>query len=493
MSRPVRVRIAPSPTGNCHVGTARNALYNMLYARQHGGTFVLRIDDTDVKRSTQESEQGVLEGLKWLGLQWDEGPDIGGPFGPYRQSERMDQYRQYAQQLLDQERAYPCFCTPQELRQERRAARAAGIAFRYSGKCRSLTAGEVRRRMQAGEKAAIRLKIEPGRMSFVDLVQGLIEQDAALIGDPIIMRSNGMPVYSFATVVNEHDMQISHVLRSTEHINNTFPQLQMYEALGFEPPFFGHLGLLLNPDRSKISKRTGAVYIGEFRDMGYVPEAMINHLALSGWNPGTEQELFSLEELVSVFSLDRCNRSNAIFDRPKMLWLNGHYIRHMSLADLTQRIVPFLVEDGLLDTTSLSAAERDRLQRVVALEQERLKTLADAPEAMRFFFQDPDPAACVDLLLKNRFAKRHSLGELHIALSGSLEALREVAQWSVPAIEAALDGEADALGWKRAELLMPVRIVISGRTATPPLFETLENVGRQAAIRRLEAVTAALL
>jgi glutamyl-tRNA synthetase len=491
-NKSVRVRIAPSPTGNCHVGTARNALYNLIYARQHGGAFVLRIDDTDVKRSTEESEQGVLEGLKWLGLQWDEGPDIGGPFGPYRQSERRDQYRRYAQQLLEQGRAYHCFCTPEELKRERRAAREEGVSFKYSGKCRNLPAAEVRRRLQTGAKAAVRLKIDPRSMAFVDLVQGPIEQDAALIGDPIIVRANGMPVYSFATVVNEHDMQISHVLRSTEHINNTFPQLQMYEALGFEPPAFGHLGLLLNPDRSKISKRTGAVYIGEFRDMGYLPEAMVNHLALSGWNPGTEQEIFDLDALLATFSLDRCGKANAIFDRPKLLWLNGHYIRHISVEDLTRRVVPFLVDDGLLASESLTPAEHERLQRIISLEQERLKTLADAPQTLRFFFQDPDPRTCVELLQRNRFARRHTLSELRAAFVGSLDALRDVAQWLVPALEWALDEQASSLGWKRAELLMPLRIAISGRVATPPLFETMECVGQAATTRRLETIIALL-
>jgi glutamyl/glutaminyl-tRNA synthetase len=249
---------------------------------------------------------------------------------------------------------------------------------------------------------------------------------------------------------------------------------------------------LLNPDRSKISKRTGAVYIGEFRDMGYLPEAMVNHLALSGWNPGTEQEIFDLEALLAAFSLDRCGKANAIFDRPKLLWLNGHYIRHISVEDLTRRVTPFLVDDGLLASESLGPAEHARLQQIISLEQERLKTLADTPQTLRFFFRDPDPGTCVELLRKNRFARRHALTELRAAFERSLDALRDVAQWSVPVLESTLDEQSSCTGWKRAELLMPIRIAISGRAATPPLFETMECVGQVATIRRLETIIAVL-
>ncbi len=308
IDHPVRVRIAPSPTGNCHVGTARNALFNLIFARQHGGAFILRIDDTDAKRSTQVSERGVLEGLRWLGLDWDEGPDSGGPFGPYRQSERLDLYRSLVQKLLDEGKAYYSFDTPDELSQERALALANGLPPRYSGRDRDLSAREVHTRLSAGLKPTVRLKINPEPMQFVDLIQGGIEQSGALLSDPVILRSNGTPTYNFVTAVDEHTMQISHVLRSAEHISNTFPQLQIDAALGFEPPKFAHFALLLNPDRSKISKRTGAVYIGQFRELGYLPETMINYLALEGWNPGTGQEIFSLDELVAAFSLEHCSQ-----------------------------------------------------------------------------------------------------------------------------------------------------------------------------------------
>jgi glutamyl-tRNA synthetase len=469
-------------------------LYNLLYARQRGGTFVLRIDDTDLKRSTKASEEGVLSGLRWLGLRWDEGPDIGGPFGPYRKSERLDLYNARIQRLLGLNRAYHCFCTPEELEVERRRARAAGVAYRYSGRCRTLTDAQVKSRLRAGHASVIRFQIEPRAMTYVDLVQGPIEQDMSLIGDPVILRSNGMPTYGFATVANEIEMQISHVLRSAEHITNTFPQIQMHEALADEIPAFGHFNLLLNPDRSKISKRAGAVFIGQFRDMGYLPEAMINHLALSGWNPGTEQESFTFDELLQVFSLERCGRANAIFDYTKLLWLNGYYIRQLTVKELTQRIVPYLVQDGLLPSETLDAAELGRLTELVSLEQERLKTLAEAPDVLRFFFRDPDPDTCVDLLQRNRFAKRHPLTALRPALGNARAALDAVdgREWSASRLERVLDAQTARLGWKRAELLMPIRIAVSGREATPSLFETLSCLGKAATVRRLDAAVASL-
>jgi glutamyl-tRNA synthetase len=488
--RPVRTRIAPSPTGNCHVGTARNALYNLLYARQHGGRFVLRIDDTDAVRSTQASEEGVLEGLRWLGLDWDEGPDVGGPYGPYRSSERLDLYWHYLHRLLDAGRAYYCFCTPEELEREREQAQAEGRAYRYSGKCRALAVAEVNRRLRAGRPSVMRFVIEPGQMIYRDLVQGAIEQDAALIGDPVIWRSDGRPTYNFATVVDEIEMEISHVLRSAEHISNTFPQLQMYEALQVAPPAFGHFGLLLNADRSKISKRSGATYIGEFHDQGYLPEAMVNHLALSGWNPGTDQELFCLDDLLRTFSLDRCSRSNAVYDRDKLSWLNGVYIRDLSAGELASRLVPYLENGDVLPPAGApDAPALDRLARIVALEQERLKTLAEAPDALRFFYHDPDPAACIELLETNRYARRHSPGDLGAALAETLEDLRalDAESWQGDALERVLDARGKGLGWKRAELLMPIRIAVSARAATPPLFETLEHLGRDTALRRLAA------
>jgi glutamyl/glutaminyl-tRNA synthetase len=334
-------------------------------------------------------------------------------------------------------------------------------------------------------------------MAYVDLVQRTIEQDGALIGDPIIVRTSGRATYNFATVVNECVMEITHVLRSADHISNTFLQLQMYAALResglcAETPAFGHFSLLLNPDKSKISKRSGATYVGEFRDMGYLPEAMLNHLALSGWNPGTDEEWFSFDELVDRFTLDRCSPANAVYDRDKLLWMNGATIRLLSVDELTRRLLPRLAEAGVLPSADLAPDAFKHLAGIVALEQERLKTLADAPDALRFFYHDPTPVDAVDLLGRNRYAKRHTLPELSAALGAALSDLRALGgnQWTGEHLECVLDALGARLGWKRAELLMPVRIAVSARAATPPLFETLEHLGRAATLRRVEAVLA---
>jgi glutamyl-tRNA synthetase len=493
--RPIRVRIAPSPTGNCHVGTARGALYNLLFARQHGGAFVLRIDDTDQKRSTGDSETGIYAGLRWLRLNWDEGPDVGGPCGPYRQSERLDLYREAARYLLDAGRAYRCFCTPNELESERRTALARGEPPRYSGRCRTLTSRQIRAKLEVRTEHVVRLRIEPKLMVVNDIVQGEVTQDAALLGDPVIVKSDGIPIYHFATVIDEHAMAISHVIRGAEHLNNTFPQLQMYEALGYTPPAFAHTGLLLNPDRSKIGKRNGAVYIGEFAALGYLPETMINHLALSGWNPGTDTEIFSFDELLQVFSLERCSPSNAIFDRDKLLWLNGAHIRSLPVSELTRRVRPFLVGADLLAEPPVGATESGPdLEAIIALEQARFKTLDEAPDMLSFFFHDPDPAAAVALMTQDRFTRKRLGYELREGLETARQGLERLDAdlWTVSRLSAVLELQVTALGWKRGELFMALRIAISGRQATPSLFETLEALGRSTTLRRLRAVIAAL-
>lgn len=484
--RPVRVRIAPSPTGHCHVGTARTALYNLLFARQHGGTFILRIDDTDARRSTQASETGVLEGLAWLGLAWDEGPDVGGPFGPYRQSERLDTYREAAQRLLDEGRAYFCFCTKEE------GAPDAPTIGPHVDPCASIPPAEARERAKR-EPAAVRMRIPPREFRFVDLLRGAITQDMALLGDRIIMKADGLPTYSFATAVDEQNMRITHVLRSAEHISNTFLQLAVYDALGWTPPDFAHFSLLLNPDGSKISKRAGAVYVGEFREQGMLPEAVLNHVALAGWNPGTEQEIFSLAQLQQAFSIERCAIANAVFDHTKLQWMNGVYIRGLDRDDLARRVVPFLEDAGL---PAAAEAERDfaHFAGLVGLVQEGLKSLAEAPAALEFFFRTPDPAHGVELLQTNKFAKKHSLAEIAAAFDELAPGLAAIpaAGWTSAALETVLNAELDKLGWKKGELLMAIRIAVAGREATPSVFHTLESLGREATLARLHATRALL-
>jgi glutamyl-tRNA synthetase len=483
--RPVRVRIAPSPTGNCHVGTARTALYNLLFARQHGGAFVLRIDDTDARRSTAASEAGVLEGLAWLGLRWDEGPDVGGPFGPYRQSERLASYREAARRLLDAGRAHWCFCTQEEAAE--RTAEGAPSGPRLDP-CAAIPPAEAEARVAAGERAAVRFRVPRSELKFADLVRGEIAQDMTLLGDRIIVKADGLPVYSFATVVDEALMRITHVLRSAEHISNTFLQLAIGEALGYEPPRFAHFSLLLNPDGSKISKRSGAIYVGDFRDQGMLPEAVLNHVALAGWNPGTEQEVFSLPELERAFSIARCATANAVFDHAKLHWMNGVYIRSLQPDDLARRLTPFLERAGMVE------GDPHRLTELTALVQEGLKTLAEAPEALAFFFRPPDPASSAALLETNKFARKHTLAQIAGAFDELLPVLEGVqrAGWTSAAIEAALEAELAKLGWKKGELLMAVRIAATGREATPSLFHTLEALRAGPTLERLRALRALL-
>jgi glutamyl-tRNA synthetase len=469
----VRVRIAPSPTGNCHVGTARTALFNLLLARQQGGTMILRIDDTDRRRSTKASEEGVLEGLRWLGLAWDEGPETGGAYGPYRQSERLDLYRRYADQLVASGHAYPCYCTEEELDQERKAQEAAGQPPMYSGRCAHLTAEERAARAAVNPAPTIRLRAPENDLVFDDLIRGTIRLATGLLGDFIIIKSDGMPTYNFATVIDEHLMGISHVLRGNEHISNTFPQLAAYQALDWTPPRFGHLNLQLNPDRTKISKRTGAVYVGQFRELGYLPEALINFLALQGWNPGDNREVFTFDELQEAFSVERCTQANAVFDMQKLDWLNAVHMRRLSAADLSRRILPFMQGAGLLPA-SPDVADLDKLEKATALIHERLKRLAEAPELLDFYFSEPAPAA----------------EEFDRAICGvAAERLAALPDWEHASIEPCLRELAKETGKKPAELFMPLRLAISGRRVTPPIFETLVILGRETTLRRLRAVT----
>lgn len=478
----VRVRIAPSPTGNCHVGTARTALYNMLYARKYGGKFILRIDDTDLSRSTKESEEGVLEGLRWLGIKWDEGPDVGGPYGPYRQMERAHTYREVADRLMAEGKAYRCYCTPEELEAERKEALAAGNPPRYSGKCRNLTDDERAKLEAEGRKHVIRLRTPGKTLTFVDMLRGYQQKDMGERGDFVIVKSDGSPVYNFATVVDEHHMAMTHVFRAVEHLTNTFDQLAVYEAMGWDPPQFGHLTLMLNPDRTKISKRAGAVYIGEFRDMGYLPEALVNFLALLGWNPGTDQEIFSMDELVEAFSVDTLSRSDAVFDIKKLDWFNGVYIRSLTPEELAARVRPFMEKAGYV------ALDQAFLGRAVALVTDRLGKLTEAPDMLGFLFVDQ-----VDVDKESFVGKgKLSLGDIAGALRECERTLAGLTQWTHEYIEPSLRTLAESLGWKVGDLLMQVRVAITGRRVTPPLFESLVLLGREKSLARIARAIRAL-
>ena len=466
--------MAPSPTGSIHIGNARTALYNYLLARQSGGTFVLRIEDTARDRSTPEFEQAVLDGLSWLGLDWDEGPDAGGEHGPYRQSERLEIHKEWLEKLTAAGHTYRCFCTREELAEERKLAQQNGRAPKYSGKCRSLTAEEVEGRLGAGEEAAIRFRVMPGQVSFNDMILGHLEEDAGLWGDFIVGRSDGTPVYNFAVVVDDHLMEISDVVRGGDHISNTFKQIVMYEALGLEPPRFGHMPLTLNAKRQKLSKRDGSVAVEEYREQGYLPEAVVNFIALLGWNPGDEREQFTMEELIEAFSMERITKSNAIFDFGRLDWFNGTYIRRMEVAELARLTAPFL------EVAGLNVPDEAYLERAVALEQERVKKLSDFPEALRFFLVEE-----VEPELKFLVKKNGTEEETAAALSTVFELVQDFGVEDLEVTEQQLRGMAEALGWKAGELFMPIRVAITGSKASPPLFETMQALGRARVLSRL--------
>jgi glutamyl-tRNA synthetase len=327
LTKDIRVRFAPSPTGSLHIGGARTALFNWLFARHHGGSLILRIDDTDLARSTEESTRGILSALRWLGLDWDEGPDAGGSYGPYFQSQRLELYTKIAQELVDQGRAYYCYCTPEELAERRKQAMAEGKAPRYDGRCRELTSQERIQKENEGHRPAIRLRIpDAGETVVQDFFRGDVVFANDVLDDFIIIKSNGMPTYNFACVVDDAKMQISHILRAEEHLSNTPRQILIYQALGYPLPIFAHVPMILAPDRSKLSKRHGATSVEEFRDMGYLPEALINYLALLGWSPEGEEEILSLPELVRQFTLERVGKTAAVYDVKKLTWMNGHYL-----------------------------------------------------------------------------------------------------------------------------------------------------------------------
>jgi glutamyl-tRNA synthetase/nondiscriminating glutamyl-tRNA synthetase len=383
----VRVRFAPSPTGHVHVGNARTALFNWLFARHHGGVYVLRVEDTDVERSREEYERQLLEDLRWFGLDWDEGPDKGGLFGPYRQSERQGLYAQYAAQLLEQGRAYSCFCSAQQLETEREEALKAGRQPRYAGRCRKLTPEETARRKAAGEPAAVRLKILDSVFSWNDLVHGPTSFSSEVIGDPILLRSDGHPAYNYAVVIDDHLMEITHVIRGDDHISNTPRQLALYRALGWEPPAFAHLSTILGSDRTRLSKRHGATALESFRELGILPEALRNYLALLGWSPADgKTEILSPQELIEQFSLEHVTKSPAVFDPEKLYWLNRHYMKGLPLRQLAQLSVPYLVRGGCIrepvDVQTLAW-----LERVLEAVRKNLDHLSQLAAAVRLIFE----------------------------------------------------------------------------------------------------------
>jgi len=466
-----RVRFAPSPTGYLHVGGARTALFNWLFARRLGGVLVLRIEDTDVERSSQEMVDGILDGLRWLGLDWDEGPKIGGSFGPYFQSERLDRHRAMAAQLVAQGDAYYCYCTTEELKAKRDAAEQSGAAWRYDRTCGALTRGEIAARERAREPRAIRFRVPEGATRFDDLVHGPIEFDGANIEDFVLLRSDGQPTYQLSVVSDDMEMKITHVVRGDDHISNTPKQILLYRAIGAEPPTFAHVPLILGPDRKRLSKRHGATSVTEYARLGYLPEAMFNFLAMLGWSPGDDRELFTRDELVQAFALEGISGGNAVFNPEKLDWFNQQHLMRLAPDDLALRLKPWLERAGLWDAAYLG----DRhawFFAVLELLKPRAKRLEDFTKVGRFFFTDAIEyeSAAVDKHLRAPGMDEH--------LKAFDAALTALEAFDPASIEAALRATADARGVKAASLIHAVRVTVTGKTASPGLFEVLALLGR---------------
>src|SRR3954463_4307176 len=381
-----RVRFAPSPTGQLHVGNARTALFNWLLARGQEGTFILRIEDTDAERSSRESEEAIVRDLRWLGLDWDEGPDIGGAPGPYRQSERLHLYQSYAKELLSAEAAYYCFCTTAQLDADRQDALANGRPARYAGTCRRLSREQAAARLASGERPAIRFRVPEERdVVFTDAVRGDVRFQADVIGDPIIVRADGTPAYNFAVVVDDALMAVTHVVRGEDHISNTPRQILLYEALGFAPPTFAHLSLVMGPDHSPLSKRHGATSVAEFRGKGYLPEALVNYLALIGWSPGGGDELLPIDELARRFSLDGVGHSAGVFDEEKLAWANRHYLKVADASRLAELVLPYFDEAGIGMTPDRRGL--DFLAAAMAMASASVDRLSEVPRRLAFLFE----------------------------------------------------------------------------------------------------------
>jgi glutamyl-tRNA synthetase len=476
----VRVRFAPSPTGYLHIGGARTALFNWLFARRHGGTFVLRIEDTDAERSSWEMVSGIVDGLRWLGLDWDEGPDIGGPHAPYFQSQRIDRYRAMAGRLVAEGRAYYCYCTAETLQQKRQAAEAAGGGWIYDRTCCALTPDRIAALEAEQAPRAIRFKVPPGQTAFQDLVRGPIAFDNAVIEDFVVLRSDGQPTYHLSVVADDVEMKMTHVVRGDDHISNTPKHVNLYQAFGAPLPKFAHVPLILGPDKKRLSKRHGATSVMEYPRLGYVPDAMVNYLALLGWSPGTDQELLSRDELVAQFALEGISGGNAVFDQEKLDWFNQQYIGRMPASALLPLVEPWLRDAGLWD----DAFEGERRQWLVALIdllKPRIKRLGQFVEEAAPFLRS---AVEFDAAAVSRHLAKPELAEPVMALASALEGIEPFER---QAIEAILRGLADARGMKAAALIHASRVAVTGRAASPGLFEVMELLGRPVVIRRLRA------
>ncbi len=486
MTRPVRVRFAPSPTGTPHVGNIRTAMSNWLFARHSGGKFILRIEDTDVARRVEGAVEAIMDSLKWLGLDWDEGPDVGGDYGPYVQSQRLEMYRQAADRLVKQGDAYWCYCSPERLREMRDEQTKRKQPPGYDRLCRILTAEQCAEKESDGYKPVVRFKTPlEGRTTYKDVIFGEVTFEHRTLDDFILLKSDGYPTYHLANVVDDHAMEISHVIRAEEWISSVPRHLLLYRALGLEPPQFVHHPMILGPDRAKLSKRHGDVSLLAYREKGYLPEAMFNFLALIGWSLDDKTELLTRQQLIDNFSLERIGKTGAIFNREKLDWMNGVYIRGLSPEDFTQRALPFL--ENSLPAEVKRPLSPDYIGQMLPLIQERAKTLAEVPDLVRFFFVDESDYEADSLISKN-MTQQSAIRALEV----SEQRLEKLETFDTETLENLLRPLAEELELKTGQLFGTLRVATTGRTAAPPLFQTMAVLGKELCLSRIKAALAKL-
>lgn len=470
----VRTRYAPSPSGTLHIGGARTALFSYLYAKHFLGKFVLRVEDTDASREVEGSEDAMLSGLQSLGIVWDEGPDVGGPYAPYHQSERLADHRKMAEQLLQTGAAYRCYCTAQELEQDRAQRRAQGLPPRYSGRCRSLGQDELLSR--ANMPYVVRFRTpRDGQTTVHDLIRGTVSFDNQVIDDFVVMKADFTPVYNFAVVVDDHGMDITHVIRGEEHLSNTPKQLLVYNALGWEPPQFAHLPMILAPDRSKLSKRHGATAVEEYMAQGILPEALTNYLLLLGWSSPTGEEIMTLDEAQALFDFNRVQHTAAIYDVKKLEWMTQQYLKRLPIERVVEAVIPFIKQ------LSINYHSGPNLQDVVALVRERASTLVQLADGLRFFYEVPDNFD------PKGVQKHFSQPEVAVRLRQLAEQMATLNTWDHDALVSMYDELAHEWQIKRAELIHPTRLALTGKTVGPGLFELVALLGKEASVSRLKA------
>ncbi|MDG5473736.1 glutamate--tRNA ligase [Jeotgalibacillus sp. ET6] len=484
MSTEVRVRYAPSPTGHLHIGNARTALFNYLFAKNLGGKFIIRIEDTDSKRNIETGEESQLRYLKWLGIEWDESIDVGGEYGPYRQSERNDLYEKHYNELLQKGLAYKCYCTSEELEAEREAQTARGEMPRYSGKCRNLT-DEDRAALEAeGREPSIRFAVPAGKTyTFNDMVKDDVSFESDGIGDFVIVKKDGIPTYNFAVAVDDHFMKISHVLRGDDHISNTPKQLMIFEAFGWEAPIFGHMTLIVNENRKKLSKRDESIiqFIEQYKDLGYQPDALFNFIALLGWSPKGEDELFSKEQFIEIFDADRLSKSPAVFDSQKLVWMNNQYLKNLDLDEVVKLAVPHLEEAGRI-SKDRSAEEEEWVRSLVALYQEQMSFGAEIVSLSELFFKEEityDEEASAVLA-------EEQVPEVMGELASQLTALEN---FESAEIKKAIKAVQKQTGHKGKKLFMPIRVAVTGQTHGPELPNAIEVLGKERVLARVSKLS----